>query len=133
MARIKGRELGIVVTQILEDYSEEVVKVTNEQIKQVTKEAVAKLKATSPVRAKNSKGYAKAWTSKKGPTNFSGVEARIIYNRQGQLTHLLEDGHIIANKWGRYPGRTKRYIHIKPVEDWVNEELPKRIERELSK
>ncbi len=133
MARIKGRELGIVVTQILDDYSKEVVEVTNEQIKQVTKEAVATLKATSPVRAKNSKGYAKAWASKKSGESLRGVEKRIIYNRQGQLTHLLEDGHVIANKWGRYPGRTKRYIHIKPVEDWVKEELPKRIERKLSK
>lgn len=132
MARIKGRELGIAVTQILDDYSKEVVEVTNEQIKQVAKEAVATLKATSPVRARHSKGYAKSWTSKKQAETFSGVETRIIYNRQGQLTHLLENGHLIRNKWGTY-GRTRAIKHIKPVEDWAKEELPKRIERKLSK
>lgn len=133
MVKVEPGGLGIVVTQILEDYSKEVVDITNEEIRQVTKEAVAMLKATSPVRKSHSKGYAQAWTSKKGPTNFSGVETRIIYNRQGQLTHLLEYGHAIANGWGMYPGRTNRYIHIQPVEDWVNEELPKRIERKLSR
>ena len=133
MVKVEPGGLGIVVTQILEDYSKEVVDITNEEIRQVTKEAVAMLKATSPVRKSHSKGYANAWTSKKGPAKFSGVETRIIYNRQGQLTHLLENGHAKANKWGSYPGRTNRYIHIQPVEDWVNEELPKRIERKLSR
>ena len=47
-----------------------------------------------------------------------------------QLTHLLENGHVVINLYGTY-GRTNGKKHIKPVEEWANNEIVSRITREL--
>ncbi|SCB00763.1 Uncharacterized protein BWINRA5_04200 [Bacillus mycoides] len=77
--------------------------------------AVDKLKQSSP---KKTGGYRKGWRKKK---EGNGV---VLHNTQGQLTHLLEKGH--AKVGG---GRVPAQVHIRPVEEYVIDELPKRIER----
>ncbi|MCQ6307428.1 MULTISPECIES: HK97 gp10 family phage protein [Bacillus cereus group] len=79
--------------------------------------AVNKLKQNSP---KKTGAYRKGWRKKK---EDNGV---VIHNTQGQLTHLLEKGH--AKVGG---GRVPAQVHILPVEQYVIEELPRRIERAL--
>ena len=55
----------------------------------------------------------------------------IVHNRTDyQLTHLLENGHVIRNKKGEY-GRTRPIKHIAPVAEWAENELPNEIERGL--
>ena len=41
------------------------------------------------------------------------------------------NGHVIKNGTGRTFGKTRAFPHIAPVNDWVQEELPKRVERKL--
>ncbi|MEH7149033.1 hypothetical protein CN404_17390 [Bacillus thuringiensis] len=77
--------------------------------------AVEKLKQGSP---KKTGAYRKGWRKKK---EGKGV---VLHNTQGQLTHLLEKGH--AKVGG---GRVPAQVHIRPVEEYVIDELPRRIER----
>ncbi len=77
--------------------------------------AVEKLRQGSP---KKTGAYRKGWRKKK---EGNGV---VIHNTQGQLTHLLEKGH--AKVGG---GRVPAQVHIRPVEEYVIDELPRRIER----
>ena len=105
----------------------------DEAITEVGKEAVEKLKATSPVRKKGkSTGYAKAWKFKKNIKSKTGAIESKVYNEQGNLTHLLEKEHpILAN--GMVVGRAKAHPHIKPVEEWVQSELPRRFAKKIQK
>lgn len=117
------------VNKILTEYVEEVDKAVYEAEEKVAKEAVKKLKATSPKgNQSKSKHYANQWTidnkSKKKYSKF------IIKNRQYQLTHLLENGHDIVSH-GRKVGHFNGIKHIKPVEEWCQKAVPDAIEVKL--
>ncbi|MFD6510983.1 HK97 gp10 family phage protein [Bacillus sp. NPDC060175] len=90
---------------------EEKLIVSQEEVADV---AVDKLKESSP---KKTGAYGKGWRKKKDGKNI------VIYNTKGQLTHLLEKGHAKA-EGGRVPAQ----VHISPVEDYIIDELPRRIE-----
>ena len=122
----KTGSVAVQMENILEDYSKEVKKATDDSIENVTKESVQKLRNTSP---KKSGDYAKGWTKKK-IKNRNGISEVIVHNKLYQLTHLLENGHVIRNAKGEY-GRYNGVKHIAPVEEWAQSELPAEIEREL--
>ena len=116
------------MTKILDDYKDEVRDVTNSSINRVSKESVQKLRNGSPEKTGD---YSKGWRTKKVAKNSSGIDDVVVHNATDyQLTHLLENGHVIRNKKGVY-GRAPAHPHIKPVEEWANSELPEEIEREL--
>ncbi|WP_242144935.1 MULTISPECIES: HK97 gp10 family phage protein [unclassified Bacillus cereus group] len=83
-------------------------------------EAINKLRQDSP---KDTGKYSKGWRKKKDGKSI------ILYNAlKPQLTHVLEKGHAKANG-GRVPAK----VHIRPVEEYVINELPKRIERTIGR
>ena len=105
--------------ELLDEVNKDVEKSAKTNIQRVAKESVQKLKNTSPVRTG---AYAKGWGVKK-----QGDMDVIVHNRtDSQLTHLLENGHVIRNKKGTY-GRVSGIKHIAPVEEWAIDELPRRI------
>lgn len=117
------KEIG----QILQTFANECDTAVSKASDEVTKEAVRKLKATSPVGAGTHRlgNYSKNWTSKK-------VEGkRVIYNRKYQLTHLLENGHNVV-KNGKVVGVAPAQPHIKPVEEWVQDEFENKIKVKIS-
>ena len=118
--------VAIQMEKILEQYSKEVKDVTDKSIENVSKESVQKLKNTSPKRTGK---YARSWTKKK-VKGRNGIDEVTVHNKQYQLTHLLENGHIVRNSKGTY-GRTNGIKHIKPVEEWAQDALPQEIERRL--
>lgn len=118
--------VAIQMEKILEQYSKEVKDVTDKSIEKVSKESVQKLKNTSPKRTGK---YARSWTKKK-VKGRNGIDEVTVHNKQYQLTHLLENGHIVRNSKGTY-GRTNGIKHIKPVEEWAQDALPQEIERRL--
>lgn len=79
--------------------------------------AVSKLRQSGP---KKIGAYRKGWRKKK---EGNGV---VVHNIKGQLTHLLENGHAKAGG-----GRVPAQVHIRPVEEYVINEVPRRIERML--
>lgn len=118
------------INRILTDYVDDVDNVVLKVEEEVAKEAVKKLKTTSPVNPSyHGRHYKDGWTvdnkSKKTYAKY------IIKNRQYQLTHLLENGHDVV-RGGRKVGRAKAQPHIKPVEEWVKTEVEERIRRGLS-
>ena len=111
------------MTELLDEIDNDIRKATKNNIDRTAKESVQKLKSTSP---KKTGSYAKGWGVKK-----EGDMDVIVHNRTDyQLTHLLENGHVIRNKKGTY-GRTHGIKHIAPVEEWAIDELPRRIMEEI--
>ena len=120
--------VSVQMRKILDSYSEEVQNVTNKSIDSVAKESAQKLRSGSPVRPGGG-SYARGWAVKKS-TNGK-IRGAIVHNRTDyQLTHLLENGHVIRNGVGTY-GRAPAIKHIAPVEEWAADELPAEIERGL--
>lgn len=118
------------INSILQEYAGDVEKTLIAVEDDVAKEAINKLKKTSPKNTKGKKRghYAKSWTvDKKSKKQYAQT---IIYNKDYQLTHLLENGHNIV-KGGSVVGYSPAQVHIKPVEEWVNKEMVERIEKEL--
>ena len=114
------------INKVLAQYTSDVNMVIQSTIDTTAREAAQKLRAES-ARTHGNGEYAKNWSVKKERGRA------VIYNRAPtyRLTHLLENGHdIIRNgkKVGEYRPAEK---HIKPVEEWVQNELPKRLEEAL--
>ena len=116
------------MAEILDSYSKEVRRATNNAQDKIAKECVQKLKSTSPRKTGD---YAKGWAVKRATGKTRGIVDVTVHNKTDyQLTHLLENGHVVRNAKGTY-GRTNGIKHIKPVEEWAVSELPLEIEREL--
>ena len=117
--------LSVQLTQVLEEYDEELDKAVNVSMRAVAKEAAEKLKATSPRKTGK---YANGWAV---DSNFR-TKTYTVYNKaKPSLTHLLEDGHLARNQFGTW-GRVEGRKHIKPVEEWANAEVLNRITQELN-
>lgn len=118
------------VNKILQEYADDVDQVVLKAEEDVAKEAVKKLKSTSPKARYNGghRHYADDW--KIDNRNKKMYAHIIIHNKQYQLTHLLEKGHDIV-RGGKVVGHASAQPHIKAVEEWVKDEVEKRIRRDL--
>ncbi len=100
---------------------------------EIGKEAVAKLKATSPENPKGKKRgyYKKGWTYEKGKRASAHKASGIVRNKNApQLTHLLEYGHPIVRN-GKVVGHADAIEHIRPVADWCADEIDKRLYKKI--
>lgn len=111
-------DLANQITKALSEWSHEVEEEIEKISEEVASNAVKQLQATSP---KNTGAYSKSWTKKKLK---NGVYIIYAKGRYSSLTHLLENGHVLANG-----GRTKARVHIKPVEKEAVSKLEERIRR----
>lgn len=119
----KGGSVSAQMKELLDEVNKEVEDSVRKNINSVSREAVQKLKNTSPTKTGD---YAKGWATKK-----QGDMDAVVYNRtMPGLTHLLENGHVVKNKKGTY-GRAPAHKHIKPVEEWAIDELPRRIIKDI--
>lgn len=117
--------------KILDEYSQELRRAAANSQDVIAKEGVAKLKNTSPKGTPHRRRYAEGWAIKREKTGY-GIPIVTLYNKTNpQLTHLLENGHVIRNGTGREYGETHGIKHIAPVEQWASDELPREIEREM--
>ena len=120
----KTKSVSVQMKQILDEFDDHVNEVLGQAAIETADESVDKLQNTSP---RKSGEYANGWRVKK----LSKGDV-VVHNTHYQLTHLLENGHVIRNKKGTY-GRTSGIKHIKPVETWANKEFQNKIERGLNK
>lgn len=116
-------DLTVQMERVLDEYKKDVADATEAAITQTARESVAKLKNTSP-RGYTGE-YAAGWRVKK-----DGKLTQTVHNKKYQLTHLLNNGHVIRNKYGTY-GRVAGDNHIGDVADWAGSELVQEIERRL--
>ena len=119
----KTGNVSVQMKEVLDQVNEEIRNSAKRNIDEVSKECVQKLRNTSP---RKTGSYSKGWASKR-----EGEMDVVVHNRTDyQLTHLLENGHVIRNKKGTY-GRTHGIKHIEPAEEWASDELPRRITEDL--
>ena len=110
------------ITNILDEYEEDVTEKVTEELKKVANEAVRELKATDNIFKTHYRGYAKGWRVKKGGSK--GAPSFIIHNKKhARLTHLLENGHIMVVH-GKRMGRVKAIKHIEPIANKYIRRLP---------
>lgn len=127
--KVKISGLVNAVMDALEEYRDLAEEELEEIAREVAKEGRKKLKQTSPKGDGSRKGhYADGW-SVKYERSGNGKFRFIVYNRKKPgLTHLLEKGHQL---W--QGGRAKAIPHIKPVEEWCNEEFERRVKERLAR
>lgn len=115
--------------KILDEYTKEVKRATNNSFDLVAKQAVQKLKGKT-WKKKVGRNYSAGWRLKR-ERGLNGINDVVVYNATyPQLTHLLEYGHDVYNAKGKV-GRAEAHPHIGPVEEWASNELPLEIKKEL--
>ena len=125
-------DIEIQMREILEDASLEVRRAASEAQDKTAKEAVQKLKNTSPRSKHHRRKYAEGWAVKREKSK-TGIPIVTVHNKTNwQLTYLLENGHDVYNdKFGPKLGRANGQKHIAPVEQWAQSELPENFKKEF--
>ena len=133
--KVKPINLDKAVDAVLSQYGDDVSKVLDQCVKDVSEEATNKLKSVVSFApgGQPSGEYSASWINESLPSGRLNTK-QVVHNEEHyRLTHLLEKGHVIKDGTGRVIGHAGAYPHIAPVNDWANEELPKRVEQELSR
>lgn len=127
---IKPFDLESTIKEILNQYGDDVYEVLGKSVDDVSQEAVQKLHAGGSFGGTGA--YNRDWVADDVPVGRLSKK-KIIHNEDHyRLAHLLEKGHVIRNGTGRTFGNAKAYPHIKPVEDWVKSELPRKVEEAIT-
>ena len=111
------------VKDLLNDYSEDIQEGIDKTAQEVAKEAANELKNARGTYKIRTGKYNKGWkvNTKKG----RGVINCTVHNATNwQLTHLLENGHTTRND-----GRTRAFVHIKPVEEKYVQQYQQDVEK----
>ena len=132
MARktIKPFDLQSTIKEIFDKYGEDVYEVLGKAVDDVSQEAVQKLHDGGSFGGTGA--YNRSWVAEDIPKGRLS-KAKVIHNEDHyRLAHLLEKGHVSRNGTRRTFGTVRAYPHIKPVEDWVKSELPKKVEEAIT-
>lgn len=121
---IQPGELGVELSKIIEEYTEEVSAAIEEEIDKTANDLKEEIQATAPKRkGKHGGKYSKGFAIKK--ENGGGSTSRIIYNKSKPgLVHLLELGH--AKRGGK--GRVEARPHLRPAYDKIVPKMEREIE-----
>lgn len=120
MSNINIDQLADEITNIITQYGNDIIESVDKSGKNIANKAVKALKETSP---KDKGDYAKGWKVTKDQ-EFAESPHYTIHNKTHyQLTHLLENGHVTKNGV-----RTRKYPHIKIVEEQVIDEYEQAVE-----
>lgn len=122
--RISVDRLDTEIQSILTMFVHGVETAVDKAADKVGKKAVKKLKESSPEGYRSK--YKKGWRVDRDGTGI------YVHNEEYRLTHLLEHGHdIVIN--GEVRGKAAPVEHIKPVEEWAQDEFPEEIKRQVEK
>ena len=114
------------LTKILEDFADKESETLFQDISKAGKRAKREVVARSTKRTGD---YSKGWAIRTVKTPKS--IAVTIYNKTDyRLTHLLEKGHIIRNKYGTF-GRAPAHPHIKQAQDEATNYLMTELMKDL--
>lgn len=126
--KIKADKLVKVMIDALETYSDEVIEATKKSVDEVASETVPIIKNHAPVGKGRRKGKYKRSIKQRTLYESLTEKRKVIYASGGEyrLTHLLEKGHAKVNG-----GRTRAFPHWKYGDEYIKNELHKRIEKKL--
>lgn len=117
------KSLEVEIGKALEDISLEIAKELEAAAEETAKETVKLLNETSPRKTGR---YARNW--KVSDKKVGVKKTYVVYNRQGQLTHLLEFGHAL-----HHGGRARAFPHIEPASKFASETFEKKVRDKLGK
>ena len=118
-----AKSFSVQMQEILDEVQNDTRAAIEQALEKTPKAMSKELRSTSP---RNTGDYAKGWTVEKGDKL-----SRTVYNKNAPgLTHLLENGHVISNKRGKF-GRAPAHKHIEPATDKYTDEFVREIENSL--
>lgn len=114
---------------LLDDYTDEVVEVTNKNINKIAYKTTKDLKTAGSFKDRTG-DYRSSWSQKQVRSRHSSIIPRVVYSRKPnyRLTHLLEKGHL--DRQGKF---VQGFPHIGPVEEKNTKEFLENVKRDLSK
>lgn len=122
---INAERFASAISDLMEDYADEVKSILDETVPKAAKTAVKKLRKGGSYNDTGKSGYTKGWTSQSEVSRLN-VSA-VVYNRKAPgLAHLLEFGHLTRD--GK---RTREFPHIAPVAQATEDELEKLLREAL--
>lgn len=120
------------MSEILDEIKEDVHDCAERAADKAGKETVNKVKALSPSKSGE---YKRGWTRKKLKATSDYGATVIVYNKtMPGLTHLLNNGHVLRNKYGEF-GRVSGDGHIGTAASYGTivfvEEMNKELDKKL--
>lgn len=111
------------IVGILDEYSEDIQEGIVVAAQTLANQAAADLRATKGTYKIRTGKYNKGWkvNEQKG---VGYIKCHVHNATNWQLTHLLEKGHITRNG-----GRTRAFVHIRPVEEKYVNQYTRDVER----
>lgn len=127
--KVTANNFSRALTQLLNEYGEDVNKVAADAVKEIAKSTAKELKATAPKQLGN---YAKSWSYK--PVKVSGLLTEFVVYAKApyyRVAHLLENGHRIANGAGSNWGTVAARPHIAAAEEKAVRELENKVRERI--
>lgn len=111
------------LTAYLTSYTDDVEKALQGTFKSLKVEGVSRLKASALSVGIMKRKRDKFFKGFKGTLENGKL---VLYN-DDPVTHLLNNGHALRNG-----GRSRAYHFFEPVDEWIQDEAPKRVEEALN-
>lgn len=129
--RVNPSQLGSAISDIIKEYTDDIVKAMPDIVKEVSKNTVKTLKKSAGAqfggqKYKNSFRY-KDLTIVKDKPNTVIYSAAPHY----RVAHLLEHGHVIKNQTGIVYGTTQARPHWKPAEEAAVKDLEDKLVKKI--
>lgn len=121
---ISGEMLSKEIMKALEGYADDISDIVEKDTNEIGKEAVNKLKQTSPKGATGN--YANGWRLKKEKKGKNVYTAKVHNKTDYQLTHILEYGHTTADG-----GHTEAQPHIRKVEEEYSKKFEDKLKQDI--
>lgn len=131
MTTVSPDEFAQAIIKELDRYTDEVEKKVAAAVIYVGNKGAKTLRSINKVDESNVwKNYPTGWTTE--TKRRKGEQTSEIHNKAHyQLTHLLENGHVIKNGTGRSYGNTRSFKHIANVDQESVELLEKMIKEAI--
>lgn len=124
-----SRSVSADLSKILENYVGDATEIVEKSAKEAADICSNQLHNTSPSGPGRKGHYSSGWTVKE--ESSGRIASFIVYNKKKpQLTHLLENGHVIRNKKGTF-GRARPIKHIEPAEEAAVQKFELRVRARL--
>jgi hypothetical protein len=130
--KVTPDEFSIALGDMFNDLSEDMQKIANEAVEKSGRKGAKVLRTVSPVSNLSTSGkYRKSWSCTIERSRFS--TKAVVFNKIPGLPHLLENGHVVANQYGRTNVYTKAQPHIDKGIKASEELLMNLLEKGISK
>lgn len=121
-----------VITDFCKRYTDEIRQEVADGLEEIGKETLSEVKRLSPVYKGKDKRltkdkYKRGWTL--SATQTRGTIKITVHNKQYQLVHLLERGHLILNGTMRVYKPVPPKVHVETAENHAEEKVDALLKR----